>query len=93
MRATCHLGRELNLPIGLRLCRCSTAAAARQPGSTLARGTRFRFVASLEEANERVTDLATSPRHDSHNMHVHHQDAQFDRAVLQAHVASLEREA
>ncbi|GJY68388.1 hypothetical protein Tco_0471370 [Tanacetum coccineum] len=71
----------------------STAAAARQPGSTLARGTRFGFVAALEEANERVTDLATSPRHDSHNMHVRHQDAQLDRAVLQAHVASLEREA
>ncbi|GJX83704.1 hypothetical protein Tco_0333185 [Tanacetum coccineum] len=46
-----------------------------------------------KRANERETDLATSHRHDSHDMHVHHQDAQEDMAVLQAHIASLEREA
>nr|GEY80332.1 hypothetical protein [Tanacetum cinerariifolium] len=70
----------------------SAAAAARQPGSTLAQGTRFGFVAALEEANKRVTDLTTSPRHDSHDMHVRHQDAQVDMAMLKARVASLECE-
>ncbi|GJT02525.1 putative reverse transcriptase domain-containing protein [Tanacetum coccineum] len=46
----------------------SAAAAARQPGSTLARGTRYGFVAALE-ANKRVTDLTIGHRRDSHIMH------------------------
>ncbi|GJZ89275.1 hypothetical protein Tco_0661057, partial [Tanacetum coccineum] len=70
----------------------SAAAAARQPMSTLARGTDYGFVTALEEVNERVTDLATSYRQDSHEFYVRHQDAQDDRAVLQARVSSLERQ-
>ncbi|GKD66412.1 hypothetical protein Tco_1308520, partial [Tanacetum coccineum] len=46
----------------------SVAAAARQPGSTLARGTDYGFVTVLEEVNERVTNLAASHRHDSHEL-------------------------
>ncbi|GJX64847.1 hypothetical protein Tco_0299190 [Tanacetum coccineum] len=47
----------------------SAAAAARKPGSALAQGTEYGFVTALEEVNERVTDLATSHRLDSHEMH------------------------
>ncbi|GKF36397.1 hypothetical protein Tco_0113155, partial [Tanacetum coccineum] len=47
----------------------STATTARQPGSALAQGTEYGFVTALEEVNERVTDLATSHRLDSHKMH------------------------
>ncbi|GKG02367.1 hypothetical protein Tco_0310003, partial [Tanacetum coccineum] len=59
----------------------SAAATARQSMSTLARGTDYGFVTALEEVNERVTDLATSYRQDSHEFYVRHQDAQDDRAV------------
>ncbi|GKG34183.1 hypothetical protein Tco_0436879, partial [Tanacetum coccineum] len=69
----------------------STAVVARQPWSTFARGTDYGFVTALEEVNERVTNLATSHRHDSEEFHVRHQDAQDDRAALRAHVPSLER--
>ncbi|GKC70761.1 hypothetical protein Tco_1116644 [Tanacetum coccineum] len=48
----------------------SAAAAARQPESALARGTDYGFVTVLEEVNERVTDLAASHRHDSHEFYV-----------------------
>ncbi|GJV57624.1 hypothetical protein Tco_1458629 [Tanacetum coccineum] len=44
----------------------STVAAAKQPEFALAQGTESGFVTVLEEVNERVTDLATSHRHDSH---------------------------
>ncbi|GKC10663.1 putative reverse transcriptase domain-containing protein [Tanacetum coccineum] len=64
----------------------SAAAAARQHGSTLARGTDYGFVTALEEVNERVTDLATSHRHDNEEFQVRHQDIQDDGAVLRARV-------
>ncbi|GKF72549.1 hypothetical protein Tco_0208663, partial [Tanacetum coccineum] len=47
----------------------SAAAAARKPGSALARGTDFGFMTALEEVNERVTNLATSHRNDSEEFH------------------------
>ncbi|GKG61195.1 hypothetical protein Tco_0618920, partial [Tanacetum coccineum] len=59
----------------------SAAAAARQPGSVLARETEYGFVIALEEVKESVNDLATSHRQDSHEFHVLHQDTQDDRAV------------
>ncbi|GJW69928.1 hypothetical protein Tco_0126845 [Tanacetum coccineum] len=46
----------------------SIAAAARQPRFALIRGTKFGFVTALEEVNERVTDLATNYRQDSHEL-------------------------
>ncbi|GJU37376.1 hypothetical protein Tco_1185730 [Tanacetum coccineum] len=57
----------------------STATAARQPGSALAQGTEYGFVTALEEVNERVTDLATSHRLDSHKMHIESMDLQQHR--------------
>ncbi|GKB85743.1 reverse transcriptase domain-containing protein [Tanacetum coccineum] len=70
----------------------SAAAAARQHGSALARGTEYGFVTALEEVNERVTDLATSHKQDSQEFYMRHQDAQDDKVVLQARISSLERE-
>ncbi|GKC26957.1 hypothetical protein Tco_1034251 [Tanacetum coccineum] len=67
----------------------SAAAAAGQPESTLARGTDYGFMIALKEVNGRVTDLATSHRHDSEEFYERHQDAQDDR---QARVSSLERQ-
>ncbi|GJV58217.1 hypothetical protein Tco_1459222 [Tanacetum coccineum] len=76
----CRQGKEDLMPTGYRACmvrwfeigKSSTATTARQPGSALAQGTEYRFVTALEEVNERVTDLATSHRLDSHKMHVRH---------------------
>nr|GEV52947.1 reverse transcriptase domain-containing protein [Tanacetum cinerariifolium] len=47
----------------------SAVAAARQPGSTLAQGTRDRLVFALEETNETVINLGTSYRKDSHEIY------------------------
>ncbi|GJY66766.1 hypothetical protein Tco_0469004 [Tanacetum coccineum] len=71
----------------------SSTAAVRQPGSTLAQGTRDRLVVTLEETNKRVTDLSTRYRQDSQEMYVRHLKAQDDRAMLRARIASLEIEA
>ncbi|GJZ38236.1 hypothetical protein Tco_0584427, partial [Tanacetum coccineum] len=71
----------------------SAAIAARQPGSTLAQGTRDRLVVTLEETNKRVADLSTRYRHDNQGMYVCHQDAHDDRAMLRARITSLEIEA
>ncbi|GKD54617.1 hypothetical protein Tco_1288004 [Tanacetum coccineum] len=71
----------------------SAAVATRQHGSTLAQGTRDRLVVSLEETNERVSELDASYRHDSHKIYVRLKDAQDDRVVLQAQLASSRREA
>ncbi|GJU38698.1 hypothetical protein Tco_1191655 [Tanacetum coccineum] len=57
----------------------SAAAAARQHGSTLARGTDYGFVTALEEVNERVIDHATSHRHDSEEFHVEVRELQQHR--------------
>ncbi|GKD12525.1 hypothetical protein Tco_1196932, partial [Tanacetum coccineum] len=65
--------------------------AARQPGSTLARGTNYRFMTALEEVKESVNDLASSHRLDSEEFYIHHQDAQDDRALLQVRISTLKR--
>ncbi|GJY26057.1 putative reverse transcriptase domain-containing protein [Tanacetum coccineum] len=62
----------------------------RIPRSTLAQGTIDGLVVAVEETNERVTDLGTRYRQDSHEMYVRHQDAPDDRAVMRACIASLE---
>ncbi|GJQ98037.1 hypothetical protein Tco_0009176 [Tanacetum coccineum] len=62
------------------------AAAARQPRSTLARGTDYGFVTGLEEVNERVTDLAASHRHDSGEFH--DEGDRWSRAI--GHIQELE---
>ncbi|GJR49646.1 hypothetical protein Tco_1400167 [Tanacetum coccineum] len=68
----------------------STAAAARQTGHTLARRVDYGFVdtidasirafesrgmTAVEEVNERVTELATTQRQDSYELHVRDEDA------------------
>ncbi|GKD40447.1 hypothetical protein Tco_1260654 [Tanacetum coccineum] len=55
-----------------------------EPGSTLAQGTVDRLVVTIEETNERVSDLGTRYRQDSHEIYVHLQDAQDDKAMLRA---------
>ncbi|GKC79288.1 hypothetical protein Tco_1130062, partial [Tanacetum coccineum] len=51
---------------------------------------RFEIRESSTTATTRQPGVYFGP---SHDIHVHHQDAQEDMVVLQAHVASLEREA
>ncbi|GKC75673.1 hypothetical protein Tco_1126447 [Tanacetum coccineum] len=70
----------------------SSAATSRQSGSTLDRGTDYGFVTALEEVDGRVTDLATSHRHDIKEFYVCHQDAQDDIAILWACISSLVRQ-
>ncbi|GJW91399.1 zf-CCHC domain-containing protein [Tanacetum coccineum] len=48
----------------------SSAAAARQSGSTLAQGAIDRLVVALEETDERVVDLGTRYKQDNHEMYV-----------------------
>ncbi|GJR76795.1 putative reverse transcriptase domain-containing protein [Tanacetum coccineum] len=77
----------------------STAAAARQTGPALARCVDYGFIdtldasiqatdervmTALEGFNERMTDLAATHRHDSEKFYTRHQDAQDERALLQA---------
>ncbi|GKD92253.1 hypothetical protein Tco_1372090, partial [Tanacetum coccineum] len=65
------------------------AAAARQPGPTLARGTELDFMTALEEVKESVANMATKQRQDSEEFYMRHQDAQDDRAFLRARMDSL----
>ncbi|GJW03175.1 hypothetical protein Tco_1562031 [Tanacetum coccineum] len=74
----------------------SAATTIRQTGHTLARRVDYRFIDTLdasiratkgrvmtaiEVVNERVTDLTTTQRQDSHEFYVLHEDAQDDRAL------------
>ncbi|GKD95876.1 hypothetical protein Tco_1379773 [Tanacetum coccineum] len=82
----------------------STAAAARQIGHTLACRVNYGFIDTLDasirayegrgmttvdEVNERVTDLAATQRQGAHELYVHHEDAQDDRALLRAQISLL----
>nr|GEV53680.1 hypothetical protein [Tanacetum cinerariifolium] len=60
------------------------AAASRQPRCTLTRGTKLDLMTALEEVKESVIDMATRHRQDSEEFYTRHQDAQDNRAVLQA---------
>ncbi|GKG45700.1 hypothetical protein Tco_0498146, partial [Tanacetum coccineum] len=44
---------------------------------------------AVEEVNKRVTDLATTQRQDAHELYVHCEDAQDDRALLRAQISLL----
>ncbi|GJV04548.1 putative reverse transcriptase domain-containing protein [Tanacetum coccineum] len=68
----------------------SAAAAARQSEISLPRGTKI--MTALEEVKEDMTDLSSRQRLDSKEFHTRHQDAQDERALLQAHVSTLRRE-
>nr|GFA44214.1 hypothetical protein [Tanacetum cinerariifolium] len=69
-----------------------TAAAARQPGFALTRGTELDFMTALEVVKESVADMATRHRQDCEEFYTHHQDVQDDKALLQAHISTLARE-
>ncbi|GJR68034.1 hypothetical protein Tco_0014099 [Tanacetum coccineum] len=68
----------------------SAAAAARQPEISLFRGTEI--ITALKEVKEDMTDLSSRQRLDSEEFHTCHQDAQDERALLQAQVSTLRRE-
>ncbi|GKD32773.1 hypothetical protein Tco_1248282 [Tanacetum coccineum] len=85
----------------------SSTAAARQARHTLACRVDYRFVDTVDtsirasesrvmtaigEVNDRVTDLATTQRHDAQELYVHCKDAHDDRALLGAQVSILRRE-
>ncbi|GJS14773.1 putative reverse transcriptase domain-containing protein [Tanacetum coccineum] len=50
------------------------------------------IVIALEEVKEDMTDLSSRQRLDSEEFHMRHQDAQDERALLQAQVSTLRRE-
>ncbi|GKF49671.1 hypothetical protein Tco_0142922, partial [Tanacetum coccineum] len=77
---------------GFEIRESSAAAAARQPGSTLTRGTELDFMTALEDFKESVTDIAAKHRQDSEEFHTCHQDAHDDRAILRARISTLARE-
>nr|GEU58059.1 reverse transcriptase domain-containing protein [Tanacetum cinerariifolium] len=85
----------------------STAAAARQTGHTLARSVDYGFIdtmdgsirasesrvmTTVEEVNERVTDLGTTQRQDAHKLYVRDEDAPDDRALLRSQISLLKIE-
>ncbi|GJY51677.1 hypothetical protein Tco_0442524, partial [Tanacetum coccineum] len=51
-----------------------------------------RVITTVEEVNERVTDLAATQMQDAHELYVRHEDAQDDRALLRAQIFLLTRE-
>ncbi|GJT54636.1 putative reverse transcriptase domain-containing protein [Tanacetum coccineum] len=85
----------------------SLVATARQAGHTLAHTVDYGFIDTLDASirasesramtavgvvNERVTDLASTQRHETHKLQVCCEDAQDDRALLGAQVSILRRE-
>nr|GEX54306.1 reverse transcriptase domain-containing protein [Tanacetum cinerariifolium] len=51
-----------------------------------------RLMTTVEDANKRVTYLATTQRQDAHELYVRHEDAQDDQAFLRAQISLLTRE-
>ncbi|GJU42563.1 hypothetical protein Tco_1195520 [Tanacetum coccineum] len=85
----------------------SIVVAARQAGDTLPRRVDYEFIdtvdasirasesrvmTTVEEVNERVTNLATTQRQDAHELYVRDEDAQDDQALLRAQISLLTRE-
>ncbi|GJT17923.1 putative reverse transcriptase domain-containing protein [Tanacetum coccineum] len=88
------------------LSQIGLCGARKTTGSTLARGVDYGFIdtldaniratdervmAALKEVNERMTDLAAIYRHANEEFYTRHQDAQDDRALLQACISTLGR--
>ncbi|GJS50355.1 hypothetical protein Tco_0600476 [Tanacetum coccineum] len=59
---------------------------------TSIRASESRVMTAIGEVNDRVTDLATTQRHDAQELYVHCKDAHDDRALLGAQVSILRRE-
>ncbi|GKD63826.1 hypothetical protein Tco_1305934 [Tanacetum coccineum] len=85
----------------------SAAAAARQTRLDFTYGSDYAFIdnldasirdaeerspTTLEEVDERVTDLATTLRQETDEMYVQHEDAKDDRAFLRAQINMLRRD-
>ncbi|GKB51183.1 hypothetical protein Tco_0901936, partial [Tanacetum coccineum] len=85
----------------------SSVAAARQAGHTLAHTVDYGFIDTLDASicaseiraitavgvvNKRVTNLDTTQRQETHEIQVHCEDTQDDRALLEAQVSVLRRE-
>ncbi|GJV56498.1 hypothetical protein Tco_1457503 [Tanacetum coccineum] len=107
-RLTCHLGRGyyLLLPPRVEIGETS-AAAARQPGSTMAyrvdhsfvdtvdtrvRDTERKSMAAVEVVNLRVSYQVAVHRRESLGFYSPHQEAQEDRAAVRAEIEILRRE-
>ncbi|GKG46895.1 hypothetical protein Tco_0504092, partial [Tanacetum coccineum] len=107
LRLICCLGRDyylLLLHLGLRFGESSATAAARQPGSSVARRVNYSFVdtveasvraferrtmAAIEMVNLRVSYQADVRKRQSKEFHSRHQDAQEDRAAVRAEIKVL----
>ncbi|GJS06091.1 hypothetical protein Tco_0362887 [Tanacetum coccineum] len=90
----------------------SSTAAARQAGQTLAHRVDYGFIDTIEASirasesrvmtvvrvvNERVTNLATTQRQETHELQVRCEDTQYDRALLgaqamEAQIRALQRD-
>ncbi|GJT46081.1 hypothetical protein Tco_0954796 [Tanacetum coccineum] len=85
----------------------SAVATARQTRLDFTYGSEYAFIdtldtsikdaeerspTTLEDVDERVTDLATTLRQETDEMYVQHEDAQDDRAFLRAQINMLRRD-
>nr|GEY30518.1 hypothetical protein [Tanacetum cinerariifolium] len=86
---------------------CSTTATARQTRLDFTCGTNYGFIdtldasimdaeerapTTLEEVDERATDLINTLRQETKETYVRHEDAQDDRALLRAQINTLRRD-
>ncbi|GKA19863.1 hypothetical protein Tco_0699778, partial [Tanacetum coccineum] len=62
------------------------------PLDVVYRASESRVMTAVEEVNKRVTDLATTQRQDAHELHIHDEEAQDDRALLRAQISILTRD-
>nr|GEU99422.1 putative reverse transcriptase domain-containing protein [Tanacetum cinerariifolium] len=66
-----------NMPSRKRLCLTAPAS---------------RVLTAMEEVNERVIDLTATQRQDAHELYMHYENTQDDRALLRAQISLLTRE-
>ncbi|GJZ06423.1 hypothetical protein Tco_0540216 [Tanacetum coccineum] len=82
---------EADMPLRKR-ARFTAPTSRFEVGESSSATAASRGMATVGEANERVTDLATTQRQDAQELYVRCEDAQDDRSLLRTHVFVLTRE-
>nr|GEW46627.1 putative reverse transcriptase domain-containing protein [Tanacetum cinerariifolium] len=88
---------EADMPSRKRLCLTAPAFRFEVGESSTAAVTSIRafegkVMTTVEEVNERVTDLAATQWHDAHELCMRHEDDEDDRVLLRAHISLMIRE-
>ncbi|GJW07265.1 hypothetical protein Tco_1569688 [Tanacetum coccineum] len=86
-----------DMPSRKRLCLTALASRFEVGENSTAtaasiRASKGRVMTAVEEVNERVIDLTTTQGKDAHELYVHCEDAQDDRALLRDQISLLTRE-